>query len=111
MIALHTIVWLFPVIFMIHDFEEIILGRAWKIRYKKAREESTMKRVPFSDFVSTDSFSVGVVEEFIIFSLVCLVSCYTKNYVVWYALFFGIVFHGRFFRIVFGCKYDINVLL
>lgn len=91
--TLNAMVWLFPILFMIHDFEEIILTRAWKKKYRKAREESNMKRIPFSDFVSADSFSIGVLEEFFIFSIVCLFSCCASNYVVWYGLFFGIVFH------------------
>lgn len=33
--TINTIVWLFPVIFMLHDFEEIIFVEAWKRKYKK----------------------------------------------------------------------------
>ncbi len=27
--AIHTLIWLFPIAFMFHDFEEIILGEPW----------------------------------------------------------------------------------
>jgi hypothetical protein len=91
--TLYAIVWLFPVIFMIHDFEEIIFTGAWKKRYKKACEELKMKKVPFTDFVSTSSFSIAVAEEFIIFSVVAFLSNCFNNYVTWYGLFFAIVFH------------------
>ncbi|WP_434296020.1 HXXEE domain-containing protein [Clostridium sporogenes] len=91
--TLYAIVWLFPIIFMIHDFEEIIFTGTWKKRYKKACKESKMKKVPFSDFVSTSSFSCAVAEEFIIFSMVTFLSCYFNNYVAWYGLFFAIVLH------------------
>jgi hypothetical protein len=30
------IVWMFPIIFMLHDFEEIIMVEAWGNRYRKA---------------------------------------------------------------------------
>ena len=33
--TINTIVWLFPVIFMLHDFEEIIFVEAWKRKYKR----------------------------------------------------------------------------
>jgi hypothetical protein len=91
--TLYAIVWLFPVIFMIHDFEEIIFIGAWRKRYKKAITESKMKKIPFADFVSTSSFSIAVAEEFIIFSVVAYLSSYFNNYVFWYGLFFAIVFH------------------
>lgn len=93
MLTLNTIIWLFPILFMIHDFEEIILTQAWKVRYQKQRAESKMKKVPFSDFMSTASFSCGVIEEFIIFSIVALISCMSGHYFLWYGLFFGIVLH------------------
>jgi hypothetical protein len=91
--TLNALVWLFPVIFMIHDFEEIIFTSGWRKRHRKDIEESKMKKVPFADFVSTASFSCAVAEEFIIFSGVTFLSCFFNNYVAWYGLFFAIVFH------------------
>lgn len=91
--TLNALVWLFPVLYMIHDFEEIILIGAWKKRYKKEIEALKDKKAPYADFISTASFSCSVAVNFFIFSIVTLLSCLTNTYVVWYGLFFAIVFH------------------
>jgi len=46
-----------------------------------------MKKVPFADFVSADSASIGVAEGFILFSLVTIAFCLLNNYVVWFDSF------------------------
>lgn len=90
--SLSTIAWLFPIIFMIHDFEEIIFIESWKRKYKT--ELGAFKgKAPFSDFKSTPSFSCAVAEEFFIFSVITLISCLTNNYIVWFAFYFACIFH------------------
>ncbi len=101
--TLKTIVWLFPIIFMLHDFEEIILVEAWKKKYKKELQNTTMKKVPFSDFRSAASFSIGVVIEFLIFSALPLFACLFNWYFLWFGLFFGFTFH-----LVIHCKMSLQ---
>jgi hypothetical protein len=91
--SLITLVWLSPVLFMIHDFEEIIIVGAWKKKYSNVIKLSKPKKVPFSDFVSTESFSCGVAEEFLLLTIVSLLSCIFGNYFLWFALFFAFVLH------------------
>lgn len=76
--TLNAIVWIFPVIFMLHEFEEIIVIKSWQLRFQMKRE--TFKgKWPFSDFISAESFSCAVAEEFIIISVVTLI-CYLSNH-------------------------------
>jgi hypothetical protein len=77
---------------MLHDFEEILLVGAWKQRYAPQLAQ-LKKNLPFGDFISTDSFSCAVAEEFVIFSAVTWISCLLNNYVIWFGLFFAVVFH------------------
>lgn len=88
--TINTIVWLFPVIFMLHDFEEIIFVEAWKRKYKRKIQTTKMKKIPFADLGSTPSFSIGVLIEFFIISALSLSACIFDWYFLWLGLFFWI---------------------
>ncbi len=45
-IDMHTLIWLFPIAFMFHDFEEIILGGPWLRKYAGEIEARIKNRVP-----------------------------------------------------------------
>lgn len=88
-LEMNVIVWLFPILFMIHDFEEIIFIAQW-------REKSYFKTLPikpFKGFINTASFSVAVAQEFILFSIVTIASILTNNYFMWFGFFSAITFH------------------
>lgn len=42
----HTLIWLFPIAFMFHDFEEIILGEPWLKKNAGEIKERIKNRVP-----------------------------------------------------------------
>lgn len=90
---INAIAWLFPVLFMIHDFEEIILLEAWRKRYKSKLEKQKLKKIIFTGCQNTPAFTIGVAIEFLIFSIVSYVACSTQYYSVWYAFFFGFILH------------------
>lgn len=93
MFSIKTIVWLFPIIFMLHDFEEIFFVEAWKKRYKMQLQSTKMKKAPFSDLKDTASFSIAVAIEFLIISALSFFSCIFDWYLLWYGLFFGFTLH------------------
>lgn len=90
---MNAIAWLLPILFMIHDFEEIIFVKIWRERYKYCLDACTMKKKPFSDFKSTDEFSIGVEIIFVILSLITLFSIIFNDYHVWYGFLFTITAH------------------
>jgi hypothetical protein len=104
---MNAIVWLFPILFMIHDFEEIIFINAWRKKYKHYLCTCTMKKKPFADFESTASFSIGVEIIFLIFSFISLFSVIFNNYYIWYGFFFFITVHfvTIHFSLVFNFKH------
>lgn len=65
-----VIIWWFPLLFMVHEFEEIILMKDWKRKNAKGYARSKIK--PYKDFVSTEAFTVAVLEEIILILGVCL---------------------------------------
>lgn len=93
MTSMNAMIWLFPVLFMLHDFEEIILVEAWKKRYKSKLDRIKSGKLVFSGCDKTSAFSIGVAIEFLIFSLVTLLSSWRGTYSFWYVLFLGFTIH------------------
>jgi hypothetical protein len=93
--TLNVLIWFFPVLFMMHDFEEIIVVGAWKEKYSVLISSMNKdgRKAPFSDYISADSFSCAVAEEFILFSAAALTGILWGNYIIWFGFFFCIVFH------------------
>lgn len=91
-------VWIFPVLFMLHDFEEIIMINAWQQRNKKYIKNLEHKHIPFDCNASTAAFSIAVAEEFLILSVITLVSSLINNYILWYGFFIAFTLH-LFFHI------------
>ena len=57
-------VWMLPILFILHDFEEIIFMPLWKTRHHQKLE--TFKKPFFGSVTQGSAFAVGVLEEFII---------------------------------------------
>lgn len=76
-------IWLFPLIFIFHDMEEIIGLRIWinnnsdRINHKYPRIHKMVK-----DF-STEAFTVAVFEELIVCIILCIATSFFNNHVVW----------------------------
>lgn len=102
--TMNFIVWLFPVIFIIHDFEEIIMAEVWGKRYRKEINAVWPKRQPFGlndiRFYQTPAFSIGVEVEFLLFSLISLLSVIFRSYFFWYSAFLGITLHFAFVHVL-----------
>jgi len=64
--------WLFPILFVFHDFEEIIGMRAWTARNAAA----ICQRFPrfafiFKSTTTTEGFALAVAEEFVLLLIIC----------------------------------------
>ena len=57
-------VWMLPILFILHDFEEIIFMPLWKTRHHQKLE--TFRKPFFGSVTQGSAFAVGVFEEFII---------------------------------------------
>ena len=92
-----TIVWLLPIVFMIHDFEEIIFFKSW---LDKNREYLTKKfpkiakrLLPRYANLSTSSFALAVAVLFVLLSMITLGSVILNNYLFWLSAFMGFFAH------------------
>lgn len=89
---LENLLWLLPILFIVHDFEEILLIKSWKKRNMDLFESTTAIK-PYEGFLSTESFSAAVFEELLIFIGVVVYSLYAHNTLVWIGTFFALVIH------------------
>ena len=90
-------IWLFPVLFIFHDLEEIIGLGAW------GRKNTPMieKRMPklaviyqkmFSQY-STEGMALAVFEELLLCILVCLIAIVFQFYQLWIGVFMAYILH------------------
>lgn len=89
-------VWLFPLIFIFHDMEEIIGYGIWLKRNKTMLEEKYPGIIKsYKDF-STEGFSLAVFEEFllsVLFSALSLLTDYNFLWFIWLGGFIGCALH------------------
>jgi len=97
MMNMETIIWLFPILFMFHDFEEIIFMQTWIVRnksYLSERFPKLSKKILFHfEKIPTASFAVGVAEEFILISIVTISAAISHWYFLWIGLFVAFTLH------------------
>ncbi len=95
--SMNFLVWLLPVIFMLHDFEEIIMVEVWDKRFHERIMEKFPKRRPFGlgpNYAwQTPTLSIAVAIEFVLFSLVSLLSAAYQSYFLWLCAYLGLLLH------------------
>jgi len=85
------IIWLFPVVFMLHEFEEIIFMKYW-INKNKAFLSNKFPKISerflsHFDNLSTPAFTVAVAQEFILLAVITIVSVVSDTYLLWLGMF------------------------
>jgi hypothetical protein len=92
-----TIMWLFPIIFMIHDFEEVVMFKPWVTKnagfIKERFPRLAARMLPHMEGLSTSSFALGVAGMFLIVSAVTLISVELDLYCLWAAAVIGCFIH------------------
>lgn len=90
-------IWLFPILFIFHDFEEIIFMRAWINKNRSFLRERFPKLAPkmfaHFDHITTSAFALGVAEEFILISLITIISSVINSYGLWIGSFIAFTIH------------------
>ena len=98
MMKLELIMLLLPVVFMLHEYEEIIMFRHWLDRN---RDELKRRFPRFEQFLahrghfdySTATFAIGTAHEFILVSLISFCAVWLDAYQWWFAAFAGYSIH------------------
>ena len=87
------IVWLLPIVFMLHELEEIVFVRLWFEKngsYLQRRFPAVARRI---GDISTAGFSVAVAEEFILLGAITVTAVLTGWHLLWLAAFGGFGLH------------------
>lgn len=98
MTKLQLLMVVLPVIFMLHDFEEIIMLRSWldrnrhELHRRFPRFEAFLSKRGHFEY-STSAFAIGVAHEFILLSAVSLCSIYHEAYEWWFGVFMAYFIH------------------
>ncbi len=85
-------IWLFPLIFIFHDMEEIILLIPW-LKQNKKELKRYRKWIKSYDGVITEGFSAAVFEEFTLCIAISIISISTDFYGIWLGGFIGCALH------------------
>lgn len=87
---------LFPIVFIIHELEEIIMVEKWMGKHRDElfrRFPVVAKRLERITQIDTRSFAVIVVEEFLIVSGLTIMSIVTGNIIYWYCVLAAFSIH------------------
>jgi hypothetical protein len=91
------LVCLLPIVFMFHDFEEIIFFKPWVTKNKELLRSRfpiiTSKFLPRFGSLSTSGFALAVAEEFIVLCIITYTSVYFNYYAIWLAAFMAFFIH------------------
>ncbi len=96
-LRVETFMWLLPVVFMLHEFEEIIMLPPWIVKNQprlNARFPRLAKRVlPHYARLSPSSFSLAVAEEYLLLSALTLIAVEHSLYAFWAGILLGFLLH------------------
>ncbi len=96
MVSIATIMWLLPVVFMVHDLEEIIMMRPWYLKNErliKARFHRLASNISRTSNLSTSAIALAAGEEFVVLSAIMLVSVEYELYSLWAGFLIGFLLH------------------
>ena len=89
---METIFWLFPIIFMLHEMEEIIGFRLW-LDNNSTIVEKYKRLSSLSQNFSNEGFALAVLEEYLLCITITGISVFLKIYLVWIGAFIAFSLH------------------
>ncbi|MCB2309388.1 HXXEE domain-containing protein [Clostridium estertheticum] len=91
-------VWLFPLLFIVHDMEEIITAKHWCA--KGFKQYISLPITPFGGTKNTAGFAIGVYEELILWIIATVIGNISGFYGLWYGLLVSNIVHLILFHII-----------
>ena len=90
---MNELIWLFPLVFMFHNFEEIIFFKPWVKRNTRIIHARfplvASKLLPHFSKLSTSAFALGIAIYFILISIITYFSIAYHIYTFWFIAFMG----------------------
>jgi hypothetical protein len=92
-----TLMWLLPIAFMFHDFEEIIMFKPWldanRTNLERRFPKWAAQALTSHSKLSASAFALAVAEEFIILSMLTLLAVELELYPFWAGMLPGFFIH------------------
>ncbi len=87
------LIWLFPILFIVHDMEEIMGMQIWLDKNRTIlREKYPMICKKYRNY-STEGMTAAVMEEMVICLAACMFSRFTGIYEVWLGMYAAYLIH------------------
>ena len=96
---MNTYIWLFPLLFIFHDMEEIIGFMSWSTRKTVLLKKKAPLLLKTHEELTTEGFALAVFEEFCLVLLVSLTAFCTQShllYLIWLGGFVAFDLHLLF---------------
>lgn len=90
---IQEIVWLMPLLFILHDMEEIIFAVAWKKKEPRMKRYINTKFTPFGTAKDTPGFALAVYEELLVLCISSLIGVLCGRYELWLGLLGANIIH------------------
>lgn len=90
---MQEIIWMFPILFIVHDMEEIIGFGLWLKRNIKLLDEKYPKISNKYKPYSTEGMAAAVMEELVICLVICIITRFTECYGLWLGSFIAYTLH------------------
>ncbi len=93
---MNTIIWLFPILFLIHELEEILGFEKWYVRNKDKLNQFpfiAQKMSKVFSYFSTKGMLFATIEQLILLLFICLIAIKYDFYILWLGAFIGYTVH------------------
>lgn len=97
LMKIETVMYLLPLVFMLHDFEEIVMMKSWVAKNSTELRRRfpllTEKLLGHFTGLSTASFALAVAEEFVLISAITVAAVEFQWFAWWTGLLLAFFFH------------------
>lgn len=90
---MQEIIWMFPILFIVHDMEEIMGFGLWLKKNKAMLDKKYPKISNTYNPYSTEGMTAAVMEEMIICLIICIIARFTEVYGLWLGAFIAYALH------------------
>ena len=90
---MHEFIWIFPILFIVHDMEEIIGFGLWLAKNRVFLDDKYPNISNQYKPYSTEGMAAAVMEEMILCLGICIVSRFTEFYGLWLGTFVAYTIH------------------
>lgn len=90
---MQEIIWMFPILFIVHDMEEIMGFGLWLKKNRALLDTKYPKISNIYNPYSTEGMAAAVIEEMVVCLVICIISRFTGFYGLWLGSFIAYAVH------------------